>query len=65
MKESLVTQKMDAIQNTFLRVQDIFYESSDWKRHVAELEATDIEFRSIAYESASMSIALEDLKHGE
>ena len=60
-----VETKMDAIQNIFLRVQDIFFESPDWKRHVAELESTDIEFRSIAYESASMSIALEDLKQGD
>ena len=60
-----VEGKMDAIQNTFLRAQDVFFESPDWKRHVAELESTDIEFRSIGYESASMSIALEDLKQGE
>ena len=60
-----VEGKMDTIQNTFLHVQDIFFESPDWKRHVAELESTAIEFRSIAYESASMSIALEDLKQGE
>ena len=65
MKENTITQKMDAIQNTFLRVQDIFFEAPDWKRHVAELESADIEFRSIAYESASMSIALDDLKQGE
>lgn len=65
MKESLFTQKMDTIQNTFLGVQDIFFQSTDWKQHVAELESTDIEFRSIAYESASMSIALDDLKQGE
>ncbi|MCX6198220.1 MAG: DUF1702 family protein [Bacteroidetes bacterium] len=65
MKEILITQKMDTIQNTFLRVQDIFFESPEWRNHVAELESTDIEFRSIAYESASMSIALEDLKQGE
>ena len=60
-----VQGKMDTIQNTFLHVQDIFFESPDWKNHVAELESTDIEFRSIGYESASMSIALEDLKQGE
>ncbi len=59
-----VEGKMDAIQNIFLHVQDVFFESPEWKRHVAELESTDIEFRSIAYESASMSIALEDLKQG-
>ncbi len=63
--EISVQGKMDAIQNTFLYVQDIFFESPDWKQHIAELESTDIEFRSIAYESASMSIALEDLKQGE
>ncbi len=60
-----VQGKMDAIQNNFLHVQDIFFESPNWKQHVAELEAADIEFRSIAYESASMSIVLEDLKQGE
>ncbi len=63
--ENSVQHKMDTIQNTFLRVQDIFFESPDWKRHVVELESSDIEFRSIAYESASMSIALEELKQGE
>ncbi len=63
--EISVQGKMDTIQNTFLRVQDLFYESPDWKRHVAELDSAYVEFRSIAYESASMSIALEDLKQGE
>jgi len=63
--EVSVPGKMDTIQNTFLHVQDIFFESPDWKRHVAELESTGIEFRSIGYESASMSIALEDFKQGE
>ncbi len=63
--ENSVQGKMETIQNTFLHVQDIFFESPDWRRHVAELESTAIEFRSIAYESASMSIALEDLKQGE
>lgn len=62
--ENSVQGKMDTIQNTFLRAQDIFFESPDWRRHVAELESTGIEFRSIAYESASMSIALDDLRQG-
>ena len=65
MKEVTVTQKMETIQHTFLHVHDIFFASPYWKRHVAELESTNIEFRSIAYESVSMSIALEDLKHGD
>ena len=63
--ENSVQGKIDTIQNTFLHVQDIFFESSDCKNHVAELESADIEFRSIAFESASMSIALEDLKQGD
>lgn len=63
--EVSVQGKMDAIQNTFLHVQDIFFQSPDWKQHMVELESSNPEFRSIAYESASMSIALEDLKQGE
>jgi len=63
--ENSVQSKMDSIQNNFLRVQDLFFESSDWKRHITELEVAEVEFRSIAYESASMCIALEDLKQGD
>lgn len=60
-----VEAKMEIIQNAFLRVHDMFFTSPDWKQNVAELESANIEFRSIAYESASMSIALDDFKHGE
>lgn len=53
---------MDTIQDTFLRIQDIFFKSPDWDANIKDLVETPAEFRSIAYESASMSIALDDLK---
>ena len=64
-KEPSVIQKMQTIQHTFLAVQDVFFNSPEWEKHLSMLESADMEFRSIAYESASMSIALEDFKQGE
>ncbi len=53
---------MDIIQDTFLHVQDLFFKAAQWEVHVQELKETDAAFRSIAYESASMSIAMEDIR---
>ncbi|HLP22396.1 MAG TPA: DUF1702 family protein, partial [Chitinophagales bacterium] len=62
--ENSVVQKMDSIQDTFLRIQDVFFQSPDWRANIKDLHDSNLEFRSIAYESASMSIALLDLKEG-
>lgn len=58
----MVQKKMELIQDTFLRIQDVFFQSLDWEANIKDLHDTNVEFRSIAYESASMSIALQDLK---
>jgi hypothetical protein len=60
--ENRIAQKMDLIQDTFLRIQDIFFKAPDWRGDIKDLVEANVEFRSIAYESASMSIALDDLK---
>lgn len=60
--ENGAEQHMDIIQDTFLRIQDVFFQSPDWRANLKDLHETNVEFRSIAYESASMSIALQDLK---
>ena len=53
--ENTVSQKMERIQSIFREVQDSFSETTI-------LDNYDIEFRSIAYEAASMCIALNDFK---
>ena len=58
---SIVTQKMDVIQDTFLRIQDLYFQSPDLDANIIDLVQTGAEFRSIAYESAAMSIAMQDL----
>ncbi len=60
--ENRIAQKMDLIQDTFLRIQDVFFKTPDWRGDIKDLVEANLEFRSIAYESASMSIALDDLK---
>jgi hypothetical protein len=39
-----------------------FLKTPDWRGDIKDLVEANVEFRSIAYESASMSIALDDLK---
>ena len=53
-------QKMELIQSIFREVQDSFHEHKSVAKLIASLEGYNVEFRSIAYESASMCIALDD-----
>ena len=53
---------MDVIQDTFLRIQDLYFQSPDWDANIIDLVQANAEFRSIAYESAAMSIAMQDLE---
>jgi len=55
---------MELIQSTFRSMQTLAAEAERWQDIVEELDATDIEFRSIAYEAAAMEIALKDLSIG-
>ena len=50
-----VAQKMETIQSVFREVQDFYSETT-------QLDNYEIEFRSIAYEAASMCVALNDFK---
>jgi len=60
MKNSSVLQKMELIQSIFREVQDSFDENKSVGKLVASLDGYNVEFRSIAYESASMCIAIDD-----
>lgn len=60
----IAPQKMELIQSTFRRMQALTAEADSWQDIVEELDASDIEFRSIAYEAAAMEIALKDLSIG-
>jgi enediyne biosynthesis protein E3 len=53
--------RMSYIQNLFLAVQDYMQNDHDFESIIKYLEAEPAEYRSIAYESASMQIALTDL----
>lgn len=58
----MVAQKMQRIQGIFREVQDGFSETSSLTNLFIQLDEYETEFRSVAYESASMCIALSDLK---
>ena len=60
MNNSSVLQKMELIQSIFREVQDSFAENKSVEKLVASLDGYNVEFRSIAYESASMCIAIDD-----
>ncbi len=53
--------KMNYVQNLFLAVQEYMQADRKLEDVIAFLDAEPPEFRSIAYESASMEIALKDL----
>jgi hypothetical protein len=60
-----VLLRIERIKSVFLDTQ-IFYSMHDnIDALIGYLENTETEFRSIAYESASMAIALKDLKNNE
>jgi enediyne biosynthesis protein E3 len=60
-----VSCKMDSIQNIFRSVQSSSSETKSLPELFQYLDSFEPEFRSIAYEAASMAIALGDLKDSE
>jgi enediyne biosynthesis protein E3 len=63
MEESAVLRNMQMIEDTFREVQELFPTLSE-EELVARLESYPLQFRSIAYEAASMQYVLDDLKAG-
>ncbi|HZI52295.1 MAG TPA: DUF1702 family protein [Chitinophagaceae bacterium] len=59
-----VPHKMEYIQKVFLGVQDFMQKDPDLEELIAFLDDEPPEFRSVAYESASMRIALLELSGG-
>lgn len=64
MEENAVQRRIENIQTIFQHTQNTISENTDWDKLYAQLDSTEIEFRSIAYEAASMHFALLDLKEG-
>lgn len=61
---SSTQQKMDTIKSIFQQVQSIEINNDTWQVVFEQLNATDAEFRSIAFEAAAMNAALKDLEQG-
>lgn len=59
-----VSNKMEYIQKVFLAVQDHFRDEIELEELITYLDAEPLEFRSVAYESASMMLGLRDLSKG-
>lgn len=60
-----VLQKIERIRSVFLNTQVFYSKQDNMNALIGYLENTDIEFRSIAYESASMAIAVKDLQNNQ
>ena len=60
-----VPGKMEYIQKVFLGVQDYMQKNHGLEEVIAFLDAEAPEFRSVAYESASMEIGLQELSGGK
>jgi hypothetical protein len=61
-----VIQRIESIQSIFLETQLFYATHNDIPGLISYVEKYPVEFRSIAYESASMAIALKDLvQHDE
>lgn len=61
---SAIQQKMESIKSIFQQVQGIEISNDNWQVVFGQLNTTDAEFRSIAYEAAAMNAALKDLEQG-
>ncbi len=61
---STVSAKMEYIQKVFLGVETLTQNIHDTDELIALLNTEPPEFRSVAYESASMNVALRDLNDG-
>lgn len=59
-----VVQRMQVIRSTFREVQDLFSGLDEGTELVSKLQSYPLIFRSIAYEAASMQIALKEIKNG-
>lgn len=59
-----VSSRMEYVQQVFLGVQDYMQHDPALEALSAFLEAEPPEYRSVAYESASMEVALRDLSRG-
>lgn len=57
-------QKMDLIKSIFQQVQSMEINNDNWQVVFEQLNTTDAEFRSIAFEAAAMNAALKDLEQG-
>ena len=62
--QSEVAVRMEKIREIFQHAMSIAKEKEDFKSLVAELDNTENEFRSIAYEGAAMALALKDFSDG-
>lgn len=62
---SAIQQKMETIKTIFQQVQSIEINQGNWSAVFEQLNATDAEFRSIAFEAAAMNAALKDLEQGD
>lgn len=60
-----ISGRMEYIQKLFLSVQDYMQENHGLERLISFLDDEPPEFRSVAYEAASMEIALQDLSRGK
>jgi len=60
-----VSQKIERIRSVFLDTQLFFANNPESAALISYLENTEPAFRSIAYESASMAIALKDLENND
>jgi hypothetical protein len=60
-----VAGRMEYIQKVFLTVQDHMQNDHELREIIAFLDTEPPEYRSVAYESASMEIALKDLSVGK
>jgi hypothetical protein len=56
-----VSGKMEYVQKVFLSVQDYMQKNHELEELIAFLDSEPPEFRSVAYESASMEIGLQEL----
>ncbi|HQW93203.1 MAG TPA: DUF1702 family protein [Ferruginibacter sp.] len=59
-----VIQKIESIQSVFLETQLFYATHNDINGLVSYMEHIPVDFRSIAFESASMAIAIKDLERG-
>ncbi len=60
-----VSGKMEYIQKLFLHVQEYMQKNPELDELIAFLDSEPPEFRSVAYESASIEIAIAELRNGK